>query len=146
MPFASFSDELGKLANPKRITHTSGSGGSYPFTKKDVSGMKGFLAKPEVRGRIRSRYSAAPRSGANKDLETAVRQAAKSPAPVPAVKAEAASGKAGLSKLFKMVGENKKLFGAVGGVAAGGALAAAMIKLMKKKSTPVAPTATETNG
>ncbi|MEN6550122.1 MAG: hypothetical protein ABFE07_29105 [Armatimonadia bacterium] len=135
--FAAFRDEIEKLANPLRKSNFHS---TDPSINTWVESMHQWMARPEVKTRIEKRYSATPRSAADR----AGRFGVKAPAPAPAVKAEAASGKAGLSKLFRFVGEHKKLFGAVGGVAAGGALAATMAKLMKKKA-PAPPPATPTN-
>lgn len=138
--FSAFRDEIEKLANPRRKSN-------YHATdltvNSKIESMHQWLARPEVHARIQQRYSAAPRSAANKDLDTAVARAAKAPVPAPAVKAEAAGGKLG-SKVLNFIGDHKKLFGAVGGVAAGGALAATMVKLLKKKAPAPAP-ATPTN-
>jgi len=105
--FSSFRDEIEKLA-----------GDYHPFSAGDLEKMHKVVENTEAR-----------------KTPTAVERAVvhQAPSPVPAVKAEAASGKKALGSLFKVIRANKKLFGAIGGVGAATAGALALRAVMNKR-------------
>lgn len=162
--FAAFRDEIEKLATPVESNQQlisslrSGreAGRNRPAFKtgrraiehdskmrKTFKSHTVYVSNPQATMRV-GMTAASPRVGRISSPEHASILKIKAPIPAPAVKAEASTGKKALSSIFRFMGEHKKLFGTVGGVAVATAAAAALAKSMRQKSN--APTAaTPTN-